>query len=144
MEEHERDFDASERQTIRAMVQLVNGNGKTGLATRVQRIENIGYVIAVGLFALFLQGLFQFRPMPQPGHTIITPQNAATNGKQPQSAVDDGTVPPVAAKLRGGYTTSEYAKLAGVSVRTIQQQCLEGKLQCVKADNGAYLIEITE
>jgi hypothetical protein len=60
----------------------------------------------------------------------------------PQSASDSSKVPQTAARLRGGYTTAEFASLVGLSVREIQDRCANGEMCCIRAANGHYLIPL--
>lgn len=51
-----RDFDESERQRLRALLDHVYGNGKVGLSTRVRRIE-WGWAVMSGILTALITAI---------------------------------------------------------------------------------------
>jgi len=53
----QKEFDPSERARIRNTVNMVAGNGRAGIDSRIRRLEWIGGFILAGLTGLFIEGI---------------------------------------------------------------------------------------
>jgi hypothetical protein len=102
-------------------------------------------LIAVASAGVLGASIVWFTPAKSRGNqasTHTTVGNVTQTVTMPQSAADSGKVPQTAARLRGGYTTAEFASLVGLSVREIQDRCANGEMCCIRAANGHYLIPL--
>ena len=79
------DLDQSELARVRATVEIVNGNGRRGLAARVSLLELCGWIIATAIAGLWLEGRVWFAVGADQKPAIHRVDNGPAPLQQPSS-----------------------------------------------------------